>query len=224
MIRLLVTKVLTAEVLDLFPKVYYHVESRDFIIIESLLLSKKPTLNKRIIFSSQNAVEGFIHNFKATALKDKKLYVVGNNTAAVLQTLGGKISVQRNSAQELAEVLEASDDDVPYDWFCSTFSLNDIPKILMRKGVGLNSYKIYRTRLMPQTLSSSYDGILFFSPSAVEAFFQSNVLGSQTKLFAIGKTTAKALTVHTNQSITFPKIPTVKNILMLVKDDFNTEK
>ncbi|XOD69036.1 MAG: uroporphyrinogen-III synthase [Flavobacteriales bacterium AspAUS03] len=224
MIKLLVTKVLPDEVLDLFPKLYYHVESRNFIIIEFLSFSKKPALNKRIIFSSQNAVEGFIHNFDATDLKDKKLYVVGDHTAVALQALGGKVSVQRNNAKELAEILEDPNDDEPYDWFCSTISLDDLPKVFRRKGFVLNSYKIYRTKLMPQTLSSSYDGILFFSPSAVEAFFQTNMLGSQTKLFTIGKTTAKALATHTNQSAAFPKVPKVKNLLMLVKDDFDAEK
>jgi uroporphyrinogen-III synthase len=48
--------------------------------------------------------------------------------------------------------------------------------------------------MIEHTIDKVYDGILFFSPSAVESFFSKNKLPEQTVLFAIGNTTAK--TIH----------------------------
>src|SRR5258706_9822828 len=45
-----------------------------------------------------------------------------------------------------------------------------------------------------------YDGILFFSPSGVESFFNTNEVNEQTILFAIGNTTATEIKKYTNRS------------------------
>ncbi|XOD67121.1 MAG: uroporphyrinogen-III synthase [Flavobacteriales bacterium Tduv] len=221
MINILATKTLPIEALNLLPKTRYHIESRDFITIKLLLLIEKPELNKQVIFCSQNAVEGFIHNFDHTILEGKDIYVVGDHTATLLKNLGGKIVRQQNNALELAQGLENNE---PYDWFCGTLSLDDIPDVCKSKGISLNAYKVYQTLLRPRSLSSTYNGILFFSPSGVKTFFQNNVLGAETKPFAIGKTTANALASYTRQNVTFPDTPTSKNLLTLVKKHFNNEK
>lgn len=52
---------------------------------------------------------------------------------------------------------------------------------------------MYRTVLTPQKVERSYDGIAFFSPSAVESFFSVNTIGLRVPLFAIGRTTEASL-------------------------------
>jgi uroporphyrinogen-III synthase len=52
-----------------------------------------------------------------------------------------------------------------------------------------------------------YDGILFFSPSAVQSFFYGNAIGPQTVLFAIGQTTAEAIEKFTGNTIIVSEKP-----------------
>jgi uroporphyrinogen-III synthase len=56
---------------------------------------------------------------------------------------------------------------------------------------------VYETTLVPHVITQPYDGILFFSPSAVHSFFLTNKIAAQTQVFAIGATTAGALQNYT---------------------------
>lgn len=60
---------------------------------------------------------------------------------------------------------------------------------------------MYETEETPVKLEKQYDGILFFSPSAVQAFYKQNQPAKKTVLFAIGKTTAEALREHKAKNV-----------------------
>ena len=60
---------------------------------------------------------------------------------------------------------------------------------------------VYETEETPSILTKDYEGILFFSPSAVHAFFSSNKPSKNTVLFAIGKTTEEAIRQHKGKKI-----------------------
>ncbi|MBS1975620.1 MAG: uroporphyrinogen-III synthase, partial [Bacteroidetes bacterium] len=55
-----------------------------------------------------------------------------------------------------------------------------------------------------------YDAILFYSPSAVNSFFEKNNPGPQTILFAIGNTTTKEIKKYTNNKIVVADKPSKK--------------
>src|SRR5450432_2382176 len=76
-----------------------------------------------------------------------------------------------------------------------------LPDILKKNGVRLTELIVYDTRLTPVQIKESPDAILFFSPTAVQSFFSINTLAPDTRVFAMGKTTAAALTTFTSNEI-----------------------
>ena len=75
-----------------------------------------------------------------------------------------------------------------------------------------------------KAFKKNYDGILFFSPSAVNSFFSLNKINEQTQIFAIGKTTADAIHKHTKREITIAEIPSEENMVDQVIANFSTTK
>ncbi|HEX5668158.1 MAG TPA: uroporphyrinogen-III synthase, partial [Chitinophagaceae bacterium] len=71
-------------------------------------------------------------------------------------------------------------------------------------------------------LRELFDGIIFFSPSAVESFFSMNQISNNTICFAIGDTTANALKQHTNNRIMVAKNPRQEDVIAMVIDHFST--
>jgi uroporphyrinogen-III synthase len=60
---------------------------------------------------------------------------------------------------------------------------------------------VYKTEEVPVKVSKDYNGILFFSPSAVRSFFSRNTIGDKTTPFTAGTTTANALSTYTNKVV-----------------------
>ena len=77
----------------------------------------------------------------------------------------------------------------------------------------------------PQKISPKfYDGILFFSPSAVNSFFQLNKIDKQTQVFTIGKTTAESLQQDFNKKIIVADLPLEETMIDKVIAYFNLHK
>src|SRR5690606_35570732 len=75
--------------------------------------------------------------------------------------------------------------------------MDTIPEKLMRHQVQLCQHIVYTTHETAQQVTQNFDGILFFSPSAVKSFFSVNQLAADTHCFAVGNTTAKTLEPYT---------------------------
>ncbi len=82
--------------------------------------------------------------------------------------------------------------------------------MLKDNNVGIEEIIVYKTIETPQLILKKYDGILFFSPSAVQSFFLKNSISPRTKVFAIGNTTANALKLFTQQHVITADIPGIK--------------
>ena len=78
-------------------------------------------------------------------------------------------------------------------FFCGDQRRDELPELLKQAGIKVHEVVVYRTKLTPQEITRSYDGIAFFSPSTVESFFSVNKMAPETVLFAIGGTTAAAV-------------------------------
>jgi uroporphyrinogen-III synthase len=78
-------------------------------------------------------------------------------------------------------------------FFCGDQRRDELPEKLQQAGIGVRELVVYRTRQTPHHLEKGYEGIVFFSPSAVHSFFSLNKAPAATVLFAIGRTTAEAI-------------------------------
>jgi uroporphyrinogen-III synthase len=79
------------------------------------------------------------------------------------------------------------------DFFCGDQRLNILPDRLKENHIGVTEWIVYDTRLIPEKINYQPDAVLFFSPTAVRSFFSCNQLSAESKIFAVGKSTAAAL-------------------------------
>jgi len=213
---------LPGELLGSFSCELFSINMRDFIAIKYISLPKKPALNNVLIFTSRNAVKGFCQNFSAEILRGKKIFVVGDQTAFLLEKLGVKVTIQKDYARDFSLLNKDELPKGPYDWFCGTRSLDHIADSL--KGCSLNRYEVYHTSLCPYALPGSYQAIIFFSPSAVISFFRKNSISQNTCYFAIGKTTSEALSSAGVYEVFSPEKPSAISLIQLIKKYFHATK
>ena len=92
-------------------------------------------------------------------------------------------------------------------FFCGDKRRDDLPELLSAAGIQLEEIVVYRTIETPVLETGHVDGVLFFSPSAVQSFFSVNKLNKDTVCFAIGETTATAIGKYTVNRIITSEFP-----------------
>jgi uroporphyrinogen-III synthase len=87
-----------------------------------------------------------------------------------------------------------------------------LPDSLTLANVRFEEIEVYETMLTPHIINSKPDGILFFSPSAVESYVQANIITDET-CFCIGKTTAEPIEKITTNCI-IANQPSIENVII----------
>jgi uroporphyrinogen-III synthase len=98
-------------------------------------------------------------------------------------------------------------------FFCGDQRRDEMPDQLKINSIKVTEIVVYKTTLTPQKIEKKYEGILFFSPSAVKSFFQINEVPDQTVLFAIGNTTADELKSFSKNKIVTSDVPTRETLI-----------
>lgn len=167
-----------------------------------------------VVFTSMNAVE-------AVAVEQKEqypgwtIYCIGNTTRQLVKKYFGEHCVARtaNSAAELAELITKETRTNKVIFFCGDQRRDELPAILRSNNVDVKEIVVYQTIAIPHKIEKRYDGILFFSPSAVGSFFLNNQLNGQTIFFAIGNTTAREIKKYTDNRIIIGNEPGKENLV-----------
>ncbi|MEI8278378.1 MAG: uroporphyrinogen-III synthase [Bacteroidota bacterium] len=173
-----------------------------------------------VIFTSVNAVQsvGKIAQYKDAAWR--VCCTSGATSAAVKAHFPkAKVLVTADDAKKLAVEILNNKLIQKVLFFCGDMRRDELPTMLNEKGVAVNEILTYRTVLIPTTISAEYDGVLFFSPSAVESYMQKNVLTDKQVLFAVGNTTAEALRNYKNTLVICDK-PSTGNMIDKVISHF----
>jgi len=153
-----------------------------------------------IVFTSMNAVEAVAD--QVSAVPDWKIYSIGNTTRKLIEEKWGsdKIIATAENAQRLGErLIDDGVNDVVF--FCGNIRRDELPNKIRSEGGKIEELVVYETEETPSKITKDYDGILFFSPSAVQAYFSSNKPAKHTVLFAIGKTTEEAIKQNKGRNI-----------------------
>lgn len=152
-------------------------------------LSAKP---HTVVFTSMNAVEAVAA--QVDIVPAWQIYSIGNTTRKLIEEAWGadKIAATAENAGRLGERL-VDDGIKEVIFFCGNIRRDELPNKIRSEGGKVEEVVVYETEGTPTTLAKVYDGILFFSPSAVHAFFTRNKPAKHTVLFAIGKTTEEAI-------------------------------
>lgn len=162
------------------------------------------------IITSQNTVNALIDN-KALI---ENCFCVGEKTKKMLEANGHQVKVMTDYGKELAEIIVRDYADKKFTFFCGNLRRDELPELLTKNKVDFTEIEVYKTLLKPKKFEHSFDGVLLFSPSAVESFVKENSL-KNTTAFCIGTTTAAEAEKHTNKIIIATK-PTIENVIVQV--------
>jgi uroporphyrinogen-III synthase len=157
-----------------------------------------------VVFTSMNAVDAVVETLDGF-IPEWRIYCMGNTTKQLITEYFGEhtIAATADNATELADEILENEEAEEIIFFCGNKRREELPGRLRKNNIEVTEIVVYETTLIEHTVEKNYNGILFFSPSAVESFFIKNKLPETTVVFAIGDTTAK--TVHkycTNKIIT----------------------
>lgn len=172
--------------------------------------------NKWLIFTSQNAV-----NAVEKDLKNKRYdcFCVGEKTKLLLEKNGQKVIKMAKNASILADFLEKRTKNRHFLFLTGTLRRPEIEASFGENNSQLEIVEVYTTVAQPKALGE-FDGILFFSPSGVASFLQHNSLNN-SRCFAIGDTTAKALKNHHPKALITATQPTVEHLIAAVKKNLS---
>ena len=161
----------------------------DELIFQISELSKKRIT---AVFTSMNAVEA-IHPFLINNA-NWQVYCIGHATKKLVaeHLSGASIIGVGNDALSLADTVAADKPELVY-FFCGDQRRDELPNKLKSHGIRVEEIVVYKTMAREKKITTDYDGILFFSPSAVHSFFNGNTIGRNVLLFAIGNTTSNAI-------------------------------
>lgn len=183
---------------------------RDFIQIEPLTFAD-PMLPENIIFTSQNAVKMVEQAGLWESLADKNIYCVGEKTASLLASKGLKLKRQTDYGAELARIIADEYQGGSFLFFCGRKRRPDIPRTLHQNHIPLTEVEVYDTQLLPFKIERDFEGVLFFSPSAVQSYTTYNSLEG-TLSFCIGTTTAKEAEKH-GARVQISRTPTIESVI-----------
>lgn len=211
MIRILSTKKLLPNQKQFLLNAGFSIVESDFIKVENKPFDLK-SINENLIFTSQNAVLSVLENPELQNIKSKSVFCVGLKTKALLEENGFNVIAHTGYAADLAEIILLIYGKESFTFFSGNLRRETLPNSLREGNVKFNEIEVYETLLTPQKINSPVDGILFFSPSAVESYLKDNKIKNEI-CFCIGNTTAEALE-KTTKNIVIANQPTIENTII----------
>ena len=172
------------------------------------------TMQATVVFTSANAVEAVGAELDGYQ-PDWQIFCTSHATREAVEKFFQKNSIvgTAQNASELASAIVKNTDAHEAIFFCGDQRRDELPNILRDADIEVNEIVVYQTVAIPHKVEKKYNGILFFSPSAVKSFFQKNKPGEQTVLFAIGETTADELRHFSKNKIIVSSQPDKRDLL-----------
>ena len=167
------------------------------------------TQNATVVFTSVNAVEIVVDAIPThLQMPAWNIYCIGGATFTLIKKywpFESVLSTAKNATGLAKKIIE--DGLTHIHFFCGNKRLEELPDLLKQQNIGVDELVVYSTVETPAMINRTYDGILFFSPSAVNSFFSNNSPSKETTLFAIGHTTAEAIKQFSANSIIVSDFP-----------------
>ncbi|HRE76517.1 MAG TPA: uroporphyrinogen-III synthase [Flavobacterium sp.] len=210
-IRILSTKKLQPNQKQFLLNADFRLIEADFIQIEFQPFQLNSSFDY-LIFTSQNAVLSVLNNENHLFLKDKICFCVGIKTKQLLEEKGFKVENSFDYADDLVDYLVENHSDKKFTFFSGNLRRDTIPTAFQKNNVVFEEIEVYKTILTPHKVDNQMDGILFFSPSAVQSYLKVNSITSEI-CFCIGTTTAAEIEKST-KNIVIANRPTVENVII----------
>lgn len=157
---------------------------------------------ENVIITSQNGATFFIDKMKKLPLLEEttevRCFVVGEKTTSLLEKNGYTVIQTSPNGTALGNYIIENHNKETFHYFCAKQRREELPALLKQAEIPCNEIVTYETHLNEQSFIQEFDGVLFYSPSAVNAFAKANKIN---KAFCIGHTTATEAQKHTNHVI-----------------------
>ena len=210
-IRILSTKKLQPNQKQFLLNADFRLIEADFIQIEFQPFQLNSSFDY-LIFTSQNAVLSVLKNENSVILKDKICFCVGIKTKQLLEENGFKVENSFDYADDLVDYLLKNHSDKKFTFFSGNLRRDTIPTALQKNNIIFEEVEVYKTVLTPHKIDNQIDGILFFSPSAVQSYLKENSISNEI-FFCIGTTTAAEIEKST-KNIVIANRPTIENVII----------
>jgi len=193
----------------------------DGLKIEAITLPKIQ-IEDHIIITSKNAFRSIKNSDYWNILKEKKWWVVGERTTAELKKNDLKIFAIGLNSADLAQKIIETQATSRFTYFTGNMRREELPDLLRENKVHFDEHIVYNTVLTPKKFDTTFDGILFFSPSGVESYTLENSIKDEV-CFCIGTTTENAVKKYTNSIIKANKA-SVENVIVQAVNYFRKNK
>ena len=228
-VRILCTRPLTTEVIADASANGFVIDTLSFIHTETLT---NPEVSKSVndvdilatvIFTSMNAVEA-VKEMVGDKNLSWKIYCIGNTTKALVEKYfpNSLIIGTAADATTLAKLVLLNKEIKEAVFFCGNQRREELPESLSSNGVKVKEIVVYNTYEVSTKVIEGYDGILFFSPSAVNSFFAVNKIGEATVAFAIGQTTAAEIAKHSLNRVVVSDKPGKEELVKTMMNYYQT--
>ncbi|WP_069130589.1 uroporphyrinogen-III synthase [Rhodohalobacter halophilus] len=228
--KILVTRDLSDDQITLAEEVGLKVVIEPAIDFEfrtdwsSVVATIDESANPIFAFTSQNGVTGLkkLLSRGYQLPKESVIYAVGGKTAEALSELGftaiiPELQYGEHLGRKIAEDVQAADiKDVTVIHFCGNRRREEMRQVLENSGVKVKDIVVYNTILNNMDINlDGVEGILFYSPSAVEAFRKSGGFRGKNlpELFAIGQTTGQELSIESGRNVHISPEPDTEQLL-----------
>lgn len=218
-VKILCTKILKEHLLKSARQPDIEIECVPFITtknnIQDALREQINELAQKsiyIIFTSSKAVQAV-----AAALQSQPCWKIFCLFGATKDEVGkhftnSEIITKAPASAALAqEVIQRGITEVYF--FCGNKRMDTIPEKLSAAGIMVHQFTVYQTVASPQKITGIYDGILFFSPSAVHSYFSINKAQPHEVYYSIGNTTAASIRQYADNKIVICDVPTPEEMI-----------
>ena len=187
------TKVLRPELAQQLEAMGASVTQHNFIntyihLPENL---SKEFIDDVIVLTSKTAVEAWVQIVALLNLDMTKhrIYCLSEGTQKLVVSKGFTVAGAAINASLLADEVLKDRNIHSVTFVCGNLRHNKLPEQLKNAGLNVHEAIAYKTDLSPIAIKKPCDGILFFSPSAVDSYISVNKAASSVA-FCLGETTA----------------------------------
>lgn len=228
-VQILSTKKLLPTIIEQAKQMNIEIIEKEFISIKPIstvekyeeimpLILNSKTIN--VVFTSPNAVDvikNYLHHADTWYVPDWNVFCLQGKTNDSLHPYINRnriLATAKNASGLAQKIIDFGEKEIVF--FCGQNRRNELPEMLKNAGVNIHEIVVYETRETPFISDQAFDGILFFSPSAVKSFFSVNHLNKENICFAIGETTAAAIKEYTSNKIIISESQTQEMMLATI--------
>jgi len=205
-IKVIATRILNEKSQKKLSVAHIDLEAHSFLkithFVNEYLANVLITNSDPIVFTSKQAILATIKIALAFGIdlsKRECFCISGKTESCALENSFYVKASARNSEQLSKRIVDSDVKSVLH--FTSNITLDEFYKLLINNGIGVIPFEVYFKELCEIKVQDKFKGVLFFSPSQINAFLIKNKLDLEIPAFCIGESTSAYLSRLNHKNI-----------------------